>query len=75
MALYINGETVTRLYKHRQMIWLTVPILLYWVSRMWLKAHRGEMPDDPVMFAFTDGLSRILIGLFFVALLLASVDL
>ena len=36
------------------MIWLTVPILLYWISRMWVKAHRGEMHDDPVLFALSD---------------------
>lgn len=72
LALYINGDTVARLYKNEQLIWLTVPVLLYWVSRMWLKAHRGELSDDPVVFALSDGLSQVLILLFFAALLLAS---
>jgi 4-hydroxybenzoate polyprenyltransferase len=72
LALYINGDTVARLYPHHQAIWLTVPVLLYWVSRIWLKAHRGELEDDPVVFALTDGISRITIALFFAALVLAS---
>ena len=64
LALYINGDTVARLYPHQEIFWLTVPVLLYWVSRIWLKAHRGELEDDPVVFALTDGLSRLTIGLF-----------
>ena len=72
LAMYINGDTVARLYPHQQLIWLTVPVLLYWVSRIWLKAHRGELEDDPIVFALTDTISRVTIVLFFAALLLAS---
>ncbi len=72
LALYINGDTIASLYPHQQVIWMTVPVLLYWISRIWLKAHRGELDDDPVVFALTDGLSRITILLFFVPLLLAT---
>lgn len=74
LAMYINGDTVARLYPHQQLIWLTVPVLLYWVSRIWLKAHRGELEDDPIVFALTDTISRVTIVLFFAALLLASMD-
>ncbi|HWH82820.1 MAG TPA: UbiA family prenyltransferase [Burkholderiaceae bacterium] len=72
LAMYINGDTVTRLYPHQQLIWLTVPVMLYWVSRLWLKAHRGELDDDPIVFALRDRLSQVTILLFFGALLLAS---
>lgn len=72
MALYINGDTIARLYPHQQMVWLTVPVLLYWVSRIWLKAHRGELEDDPLVFALSDRLSLITILLFFTALLIAA---
>ena len=64
MALYINSESIARLYPHQDVVWLTVPILLYWISRMWVKAHRGEMHDDPVVFAMTDGLSLLTIAAF-----------
>lgn len=72
LALYINGDTVARLYPHEQMIWFTVPVLLYWVSRLWLKAHRGELDDDPLVFALSDNLSRLTILMFFGSLLFAS---
>ena len=39
-------------------IWLICPALLYWISRVWLVTHRGEMHDDPILFALTDRNSR-----------------
>jgi hypothetical protein len=38
-------------------MWLTVPILLYWITRVWIKTHRGLMHDDPVLFALKDRIS------------------
>jgi 4-hydroxybenzoate polyprenyltransferase len=72
MALYINGDSIERLYPHQVVVWLTVPILLYWISRMWVKAHRGEMHDDPVVFAMTDGLSLLTIVAFLGVMLAAG---
>lgn len=51
LALYINGDTVLSHYQRPEVLWLTVPIQLYWVSHMWMQAHRGNMHDDPVVFA------------------------
>jgi hypothetical protein len=53
-------------------VWLTVPILLYWITRVWVKAHRGELHDDPVVFALTDGLSLLSIGAFVAVLGVAA---
>ncbi|MGA0833278.1 MAG: hypothetical protein ACO3QO_02010, partial [Candidatus Kapaibacteriota bacterium] len=49
-----------RLYAHPTRLWAMVPVLLYWISRMWLKAHRGEMHDDPIIFALRDRATYIL---------------
>jgi len=40
---------------------LIVPLLILWLSRVWLLASRGEMNEDPVVFALTDRTS-LLIG-------------
>ncbi|AEM49087.1 UbiA prenyltransferase [Acidithiobacillus ferrivorans SS3] len=53
-ALYINSDKVKVLYQHPAFLWLVSPILLYWISRIWLIAHRGGMHDDPVVFAAKD---------------------
>ncbi len=59
VALYINGDLVRHLYAHPGVLWGICPILLYWVSRIWLIAHRGDMHDDPILFAIRDRTSLI----------------
>ena len=54
LALYINSDDVRALYVHPQLLWLVCPLILYWISRAWVVAHRGEMDDDPVVFAIKD---------------------
>jgi 4-hydroxybenzoate polyprenyltransferase len=54
LALYINSTASELLYRRPQVLWLLCPLLLYWISRAWMMAHRGVMRDDPVVFAVTD---------------------
>ncbi len=63
LALYINSSASETLYRHPQVLWLLCPLLLYWVSRVWIVAHRGAMHDDPVIFAVVDPVSRVLLVL------------
>ena len=53
-ALYLTSAQVVALYAHPDVLWLACPLLLYWISRMWLLAHRGELDEDPVLFAVHD---------------------
>lgn len=57
LALYINSPAVQPLYRHPQVIWFLCVLLLYWISRVWLKANRGKMHDDPIIFALKDRVS------------------
>ena len=58
-ALYINSPEVRTLYSNHDLLWLISPVLLYWISRIWILAHRGEMAEDPVVFATTDFTSYV----------------
>ena len=53
-ALYINSPAVTALYRSPEYLWAICLVLFYWISRVLLLTHRGEMHDDPVVFAVTD---------------------
>ena len=66
-ALYINGSDTVGLYRHPARMWLIMPLLILWIFRVWLLASRGELDEDPVIFAVTDSTS-LLIG-FCVALI------
>jgi len=61
LALYINSDAVREMYTHPEVIWLLCPLLLYWVSRMWLVTRRGEMHDDPLVYAIKDRISRLVL--------------
>ncbi len=59
-ALYINGHDVAALYHHPNRMWLITPLLILWVSRVWLLASRGLLDEDPVVFALEDRMSLLL---------------
>jgi 4-hydroxybenzoate polyprenyltransferase len=69
LALYIQDSSTAALYRHPQWIWFACPLLLFWISRTWLLTHRGQMHQDPIVFAMTDRVSLltgVLFGLIFV---------
>jgi 4-hydroxybenzoate polyprenyltransferase len=63
LALYIQDGNTASLYRHPQVIWLACPLLLYWISRTWIIAHRGLMHDDPIVFAARDRVSLAVVAL------------
>lgn len=63
LALYINSPESLELYRQPKLLWLLCPVMLYWISRMWVVSHRGEMHDDPVVFAATDRVSQVVVAL------------
>jgi len=54
LALYINSAEVVDLYKSPELLWLIAPLLLLWVTRLWVVTTRGYMNEDPIFFAIKD---------------------
>jgi 4-hydroxybenzoate polyprenyltransferase len=59
LAIYANNPDVSRLYRHPQRLLLFCPILLYWATRVWLSAHRGQLHDDPVVAVSRDPVTYV----------------
>lgn len=59
LALYTQSSAVTALYRSPALLLLVCPLVLYWTSRVWLKAHRGELNEDPVTHAMRDPVSYL----------------
>lgn len=55
-ALYVH-EGAPAVYPNKSLLWLTCPLLLYWITRLWFLAKRAELHEDPVVFAVTDKVS------------------
>ncbi len=58
-CLYITGEEVLRLYSRPDVLWLGLPLILYWLGRVWLLAARGAVLEDPLLFALRDRVSYL----------------
>ncbi len=63
LALYINNPASVAHYSEPEMLWFLCPLFMYWISRAWMKTHRGQMHDDPVVYAVTDRVSQVTAGL------------
>lgn len=72
LALYVNSQEVTVLYQRPLLLLLVCPLLLYWISRTWMIAQRGQMHDDPIVFALKDRTSYLIGVLTLVVLWLAA---
>lgn len=59
ITLYLSSDAVTEIYARPEALWGVTPVLLFWISRVIFKAHRGEMHDDPIVFAAKDKVSMI----------------
>lgn len=71
ITLYVNSPEVRALYVHPLRLWLLVPCMVYWITRLWLIAHRGGMHEDPILFTVRDRGSYA-VGLIVVAIVLSA---
>jgi 4-hydroxybenzoate polyprenyltransferase len=71
-AIYISGSEVSKLYRNPTLLWLIMPLMILWLCRVWLLASRGELHEDPVVFALTDRMS-LLIGAAVAAVALVAI--
>ncbi|HHC29303.1 MAG TPA: UbiA family prenyltransferase [Rhodobacterales bacterium] len=58
LALYMDSAEVRAQYDRPEVLWGVSLVVLFWISRTVLLAHRGEVNQDPVIFALTDKASR-----------------
>ena len=72
LVLYLNSDTVFKLYQSPEWIWPGVVSFLFWINWIWLKAHRNQMNQDPIVFAIKDKVSILLFILLLIFYLLSS---
>ena len=60
LALFVNSPDIAAKYSNPDLIWLLVPLLFYWVARIWLLAQHGRVNEDPIVFAIKDRVSYVI---------------
>jgi len=67
VALYLESPNASRQYQTPEALWLICPLLMYWISRLWIKTARREMSDDPIIYTLKDKTSwYAFLGMFLV---------
>jgi 4-hydroxybenzoate polyprenyltransferase/phosphoserine phosphatase len=54
LVLYLTGERARMLYTHPDRLWLVLPLLLFWVMRMWRFSVQGRLQGDPLTASLRD---------------------
>ncbi|CAB4604161.1 MAG: UbiA family prenyltransferase [Actinobacteria bacterium] len=70
-ALYLDSSAIRNFYEAPEVAWLAIPFLMYLIGRLWFKAHRGQMNQDPILFLFKDFPSLLAVAASAVILVLA----
>ncbi len=71
-ALYLDSQTANNLYESHNVLWAALPILVFWISWIWIQTGRGEVNEDPIAFALKDRASLISGALVFLVFLVAQ---
>ena len=58
LALYVLTPEAHAAFRSPEALWALCPVLLYWIGRVWVYARRGRVPEDPILFALGDPVSR-----------------
>jgi 4-hydroxybenzoate polyprenyltransferase/phosphoserine phosphatase len=72
LGLYLHDQQMVARYENPEYLWVLIPVFLFWTMRIWLKAIRGVLHDDPVVFAARDWVSRLAVAIGAVALWMAG---
>lgn len=72
LALYIREQGTMAMYANPEFLWLACPVLLFWITRVWMLTHRGQMHEDPVVFAVRDWVSHASGAVFLLTFLAAT---
>lgn len=60
LMLYTTNGVARDLYREPNWLWAIPLLLLFWQLRIWLLAHRGQLNDDPIVFALKDKWSLLI---------------
>ena len=70
-GLFISAPETQARYATPHLLWLVAIGLIYWLARLWVKTSRGEMHDDPLIYAIKDRGSRVTVFSMIVVMLIA----
>ena len=71
--LYFNSQTVLTMYRHPHFLLGIVPLLVFWLGRLWTLAFRGQVNEDPVLYVSKDKVSLTVLAMCLLLALAATI--
>jgi hypothetical protein len=71
----VNSDQVRVLYRQPLYLWMLFPVLLYWLTKLWMLAFRGQLIEDPVSYAIKAPSTYWAGGISLILLVIAKFDL
>jgi 4-hydroxybenzoate polyprenyltransferase len=75
LALYVQSDVAASQYARPDILWALVPAMLFWQCRMWLSVSRGNMHDDPVVYAAKDKVTWAVVLALLLIILAANIPM
>ena len=69
-GLFVSASVTRERYATPEVLWVVALGLIYWLTRLWIKTARGEMHDDPIVYALRNRGSRLTIAVCISAMVL-----
>jgi 4-hydroxybenzoate polyprenyltransferase/phosphoserine phosphatase len=69
-GLFISASVTRERYATPEVLWVVALLLIYWLMRLWIKTARGEMHDDPIVYALKNRGSLLTVALAVVAMVI-----
>jgi 4-hydroxybenzoate polyprenyltransferase/phosphoserine phosphatase len=60
-CLYLSADEISNLYTNVFWLWFLAPLIIYYLSRLWILAERQELLHDPVEYTLKDRASYLLL--------------
>ena len=60
--LYFHSDAVLKLYPQPALLLGVVPLLVFWLGRLWMLGSRGNINEDPLLYVSRDRVSLGVIG-------------
>lgn len=74
LSLYVQSDIASRSYASPSVLWAVIPLLLFWQCHLWLSTARGQMHDDPIVYALRDRVSWAVLALLIVVVVAARLQ-
>ena len=63
LIFHINSPVVIKQYSFPDILWIICFVMLFWISRIIYVSNKGQIKDDPIVYAISDKISYLCLAI------------